>query len=398
MNGSNAPGGGEARLAASWRAPDGGGGAHREQLRVVRAGDGPVEPVGVVGGVAAAAVDEAPRLVDHPRQRPRVAGQRRPHRRVELAVDERLRARVLDEVDDRPDRDPHAPAAAVGGPHGPGQRPRAQPLEQRAEAVDGAPAGAARVARADGVEGVARHRPRRHVPRVEPAHGIGGVEQDRVQQVLVARDERLHEVGPVRVAVQVDPPEPQRPDQRGQVTGRVGGREQVGRPVAPRDLPRAAGDHRRERQPRADALVVLEPALDQRAAAGAALVHQEQPALAQQRPVDAGVLDAAAGGWEPWSALDRHQRRVIGGPPRGQPPERHPDPPALRPRRVERARELAAPPARTVGAAVQRELAHAQRGGCCEGRRRGDRAQRDRRDQRPQTATGARRRPCPDCP
>ncbi len=207
---------GDAR--AQLGAPDGAGEAHREQLRVVRAGDGPVEPVGVVGGVAAAAVDEAPRLVDHPRQRRRVAGQRRAHRRVELAVDERLGAGVLDQVDDRLDRDPHAPAAAVGGAHRPGQRPGAQPLEQRAEAPYGAPARAARVARADGVERVARDSPRRHVPGVEPAHGIGGVEQDRVQQALVARDERLHEVGPVRVAVQVDPPEPQGPDQRGQVS------------------------------------------------------------------------------------------------------------------------------------------------------------------------------------
>ena len=69
-----------------------------------------------------------------------------------------------------------------------------------------------------------------------------------MQQVLVARHERLREPGPVGVAVEVDAAEPQRPQDGGEVVGRVGRREEVGGARGARvlalDLARAGGDDR----------------------------------------------------------------------------------------------------------------------------------------------------------
>ena len=147
VNGSKAPAGGVSQRWAELRRRGGRGGAHREELRVVHAADREVEPVGEVVGRARAVVVGLG-LGHEPQQRGVVAGQRGAHRCVQLAVDHRVRARVLHHVHERPHVHARlADAAAVGVARGAGDRLGAQAGEQLREArgrAAGSGGGAAR--------------------------------------------------------------------------------------------------------------------------------------------------------------------------------------------------------------------------------------------------------------
>ena len=190
-----------------------------------------------------------------------------------------------------------------------------------------------------------------------------------MQVALVARDERLHEVRAVGVPVEVDLAQPERPQDRGEVARGVDGREQVGGvkggppgpAVAALDLAGARRHDPRELGSRGHTPKPLDrPAVDERRAAGAAVVHEQQSTLAQQRPVDPHVLVAASRGRVAGTALHGHERGVSGVVARRQPAEPDVDARALRSSGVEWPGQGAAPPARTVLTAVKPDRAQAQ--------------------------------------
>ena len=84
------------------------GGLEREQLGVVRAADRHVRAVGEVAGIGAAAV--AGGLDDEGKQRGRVALQGSPHRGVEVAQNEGIGSRILNQIG-QPPRIHHGPRA-----------------------------------------------------------------------------------------------------------------------------------------------------------------------------------------------------------------------------------------------------------------------------------------------
>src|SRR6185437_558119 len=83
---------------------------------------------------------------------------------------------------------------------------------------------------------------------------------------------------------------------------------------------------------------------------------------AQQRAVDAVVLVEAAGGRVAGAALNRHDRRLLRGMARGQPVEGDSDPRPVRPARIQRPLDRAAPAVLPAAAAVQRDAAELLRG------------------------------------
>ena len=345
------------------RPPGGGRGAHREELRVVRARHRDVEAVGEVGGRVRAGGG----LGRQTQERHAVAGQRGPDRGVELAVHDGVGAGVLDEVDQDARADPGRGRLTVGGAGRAAERGGAETVEQRAQPGHRARrAGgrrAAGVARTDRLEGVAPRGARRRVPGVQAPDGVGRVEHDRVQRPGMTGHERLAEPGAVGVAVEVDAAEPEAAEHGGEVVDGVGGREEVGRVaagpqaarVAPVDPPRAARHARREGRRGRDARVALQArAADERRRPRPAVVHEQQPPRAQERAVDPGVLDGAADRGEPGSALDGDERRSRGAAAGGRAPaEGDPDPGPARVAGVEPPRQRAAPPRAVVGAAVQ---------------------------------------------
>ena len=255
----------------------------------------------------------------------------------------------------------------------PGHRRRADPRQQRRQPRHRA--------RSDGLERDPRGLPRGRVPRVGAAPRVRRVEHDRVQHRGVAGDEVLHEVGAVGVAVEVDLAQPQGAQDRGEIVGRVGGGEEIAcaAAVARVDLPRAAPRTARERAARRAAGEALHAlAVDQRRVARAAVVDEQQTALAQQlAPVDPAVLDAAAGRRVARAALDGDQRRPGGAA--AVPAEGDADAATRRPRGVERPRRASRTTlARSCEASSTRRAAwrpapagRARRRGARQGRRSG---------------------------
>ena len=158
----------------------------------------------------------------------------------------------------------------------------------------------------------------------------------------MARDELLHEERAVRVAVEVDAPDSQGAQHGGEVVDGVGGGEER-RAAAPEpalEEPPAPPRPARERAPRrppGERLHAL--AVDQRRVARAAVVDEQQPALAHERPEDPAVLHARARRRIARPTLDGHDRRPGRRLRRPVPAERDVDPPPRRLRRIERARD-----------------------------------------------------------
>ena len=133
-------------------------------------------------------------------------------------------------------------------------------------------------------------------------------------------------------------------------------------PVAALDLARAAGHQLREPRAGRDAREGLERlAVDQRRGARAAVVHEQQVARAQERPVGAVYSDLLPIEGSP--ARPRRRRsaepRVVAA--RGQPAEADPDVRPARLRRVERPRDRAAPAAQPAAAVVEHHKAPGRR-------------------------------------
>jgi hypothetical protein len=335
LNGTKTPGG--SRRRAARYCPDRGGRGPAEQLHVVGAADGEVQPVAELGQRVVGVV-EADGQRGQPQQRRRVVvAQQGPPGRVEVGVDDRVEAGVVHQVDQRlrGHRQPGPGAGHAGGLAA--DRGTGEPGRQRPDPPPGATAAGGRGtgyrAGAGLGEGLAGGDDGGRVPRVERQHLVGGVERDRAQLSGVAGREDLGEPAAIGVPVEVHPAQAQRPQYPGYVTRRVGGVEQV-RGVHPAAVAVAPGvvepvPARRHQPVEGRAVLVLRPAVVLQSGAvhrcrvaGAAEVDQQQAARPHQRSHHRDVLGLGAGGGEARAALDRQHRalRVAGGGGR-QPPE-----------------------------------------------------------------------------
>ena len=298
--------------------PDRGRRGPVEQLHVVRAGHGEIQPLAEPGQRLVGVV-VAQRQGGQPEQRCCVVmPQQRPPGRVQILVDDRVEARVVDQVDqgERGDGQPAPGAVHRGRPsadRGPGQPP-----EQRRDPRPGPSAaggsGTGYRALAGLRERAPRGQHRRGVPGVEPEHLIGRVQGDRTQQPGIPGREHLGEPAAIGVPVQVHPGQPQGSQHPGHIPRRVGAVEQVGGryPAAAAVVPGVVQLGTAGRHQLVEVAAVLpgagplQPgAVHRGGRAGAAQVDQQQVAGGPQWAGHRQVLGFRAGGGVPGAALDR---------------------------------------------------------------------------------------------
>ena len=386
VNGANVPAG--SRRSAAWycRARTAGGGGPAEQLHVVGAADGEVQPVAELGQRVVGVV-EAQRQRGQPQQRRRVVpGHQGPPGRVQVPVDDRVEAGVVDQVHQGQHGHGEAAPGAVGQHGLAGDRRAGEPRRQRTDPGPGTTAapGCRRAGRRQAAGLLERAPGRDHggrVPRIQAEHLVGGVQRHRPQLAGVAGGEDLREPASVGVAVQIHPAQVQRPHDAGHVPGRVGGVEQV-RGVHPAAAavvpgvvePPAAVSHQAvEPLP-----VLLTPgvlqarAVDRGGVAGAAEVDQQQVPGPLQCPHHRQVGTLRSGRGESGPAL--HGQHGPGRVPAGrQPAEPDADPGARRGGVVQRHHEVPAVRPWPFRARLQRDAAQPQRRSprCRGGSRRG---------------------------